>query len=73
MCPCVVAVQRHKEPLPPQIQQMLLVLQSIHRNPPDDRFFVLQDIVGTVVESYFPMVTKSQVMTSPKHGQELLC
>lgn len=63
-----VAVQRHKEALPPQIQQMLLVLQSIHRNPPDDRFFVLQDIVGTVVESYFPMVTKSQVMTSPMQG-----
>lgn len=38
---------------------MLLVLQSVHRTPPDDRFFMLQDLVGQVVESYLPMVPRA--------------
>jgi hypothetical protein len=56
--PCAGAVQRVRRPLPPQIQQMLLVLQSVHRTPPDARFFVLQDIVSAVVDSYLPMISR---------------
>ena len=46
-------------PLPPQIQQMLLVLQSVHQSNPTDNFFALQEIVGQVVDNYFPMVIKT--------------
>ena len=59
MCVYVGALQQREGEVPAQMQQMLLVLQSVHRSPPDDRFFVLQDMVGQVVESYLPMVSKS--------------
>lgn len=74
-CTCILhvaAVQRHVDPLPPQIQQMLLVLQSVHHFPPNDNFFVLQDLVCAVVESYLPMVTRSQFSkpgNPPPHTQ----
>ena len=72
-CTCILhvaAVQRHVDPLPPQIQQMLLVLQSVHHSPPGDNFFVLQDLVCVVVESYWPMVIRSQFKPGecPAHG-----
>lgn len=56
------AIQRFDGQLPPQIQQMLLVLQSTHKTPPDDRFFILQDMVGLVVDNYLPMVTRGHAM-----------
>lgn len=55
----VASLQSCPGPFPPQIQQMLLVLQSVHRSPPDSRFFVLQDLASRVVDNYLPMVTRS--------------
>lgn len=60
------AIQRHEDGLPPQIQQMLLVLQSIHRSPPDDNFFILQDMVSQVVDNYLPMVIRAHSFKTTK-------
>lgn len=68
MCPGALAC--HESDLPPQVQQMLLVLQSVHRSPPDDRFFILQDLVAQVVDSYLPMVPRtSKAFGSPPPGE----
>lgn len=65
------AIQRYEDRLPPQIQQMLLVLQSIHRTPPDDKFFILQDIVGQVVDNYLPMVTRARSFKTTKSSPHI--
>ena len=41
---------------------MLLVLQNVHRSPPKEAYFVLQQLVGKVVKSYLPMVAKSRTI-----------
>lgn len=52
-------------PPPPQIKQMLLVLQSVRRSPPADQFFQLQTLVGKVVKPYMYMVKHSRVGGRP--------
>lgn len=41
---------------------MLLVLQNVHRSPPDEEYFVLQQLVSKVVKSYLPMVARSRTI-----------
>lgn len=41
---------------------MLLVLQNVHRSPPKEAYFVLQQLVGKVVKSYLPMVARSRTI-----------
>lgn len=48
--------------LPREIRQMLLVLQNVHRTPPDENYFILQQLVGKVVKSYLPMVARSRTI-----------
>jgi len=45
---------------PPQIRQMLLVLQSVHQTPPVEQFYTLQTLVGKVVHPYLCMVHRSR-------------
>lgn len=48
--------------LPPEIRQMLLVLQNVHQTPPSEAYFVLQQLVGKVVKSYLPMVARTRTL-----------
>lgn len=47
------------------------MLQSIHRTPPDDKFFILQDIVGQVVDNYLPMVTRARSFKTTKSSPHI--
>lgn len=47
--------------VPPEIKQMLLVLQSVHKTPPSDQFFQLQALVERVVQPYLCLVTRTRV------------
>ena len=46
--------------VPPAIKQMLLVLQGVHRTPPSEQFFLLQNLAAKVVQPYLCMVTRSR-------------
>ena len=48
--------------LPAEVRQMLLVLQNVHRTPPTESYFALQQLVGKVVKSYLPMVARSRTI-----------
>jgi hypothetical protein len=48
--------------LPQEIRQMLLVLQNVHRSPPKEAYFALQQLVGKVIKSYLPMVARSRTI-----------
>ena len=70
------ALRRTSGPLPPQIQQMLLVLQTVHKSTPTEEFFALQKLVGQVVDNYFPMITRTKSMAEkrlPLNGQWIFC
>lgn len=41
--------------IPPEITQMLLVLQSTHKTPPNSQFYELLTLVGKVVHPYLCM------------------
>lgn len=41
--------------IPPEIKQMLLILQSVHKIPPSDQFYQLQNLVKKVVHPYLCM------------------
>lgn len=47
-----------KSEVPPQIQQMLLVLQGIHRTPPTEDYFTLVGLVSHVVRPYQCLVPR---------------
>jgi hypothetical protein len=54
--------------VPPRIQQMLLVLQSIRSNPPSENFIKLESIVALVVSPYLKPSQLSHTIPSPnKH------
>lgn len=38
-----------EQSIPPEIKQMLLVLQSVRRSPPTEQFYELQSLVDMVV------------------------
>ena len=59
----VDALRQYSQPHPPQIQQMLLVLQSVREATPTEEFFALQELVGQVVDNYFPMVTRAKTIS----------
>ena len=61
------AVGRSKD-RPPQIRQMLLVLQSVHRTPPTEQFLQLQSLVGQVVRYYLCMVPWTRRPSSRNPG-----
>ncbi|XP_003385148.1 PREDICTED: proline-rich protein 5-like [Amphimedon queenslandica] len=42
-------------PVSPEIKQMLLVLQSVHKSPPTEQFYELQILVSKVVQPYLCM------------------
>ena len=57
---------------------MLLVLQNVHRSPPKESYFVLQQLVGKVVKSYLPMVARSRTIVkapseSAADGESCVC
>lgn len=41
----------------PEIKQMLLVLQSVHRSPPVQKYFQLLELVTKVVQPYLCMMS----------------
>ncbi|KAL5487403.1 hypothetical protein EMCRGX_G019997 [Ephydatia muelleri] len=45
----------------PELKQMLLVLQSIHRNPPTEHYYTLQSLVKQVVHPYMCLVTSPKL------------
>ena len=83
--PTAGALESHNDErdgkLPHEIRQMLLVLQNVHRSPPKEAYFVLQQLVGKVVKSYLPMVARSRTIVkapsesaadgkSPRHNTQ---
>ncbi len=59
------ALQLDPPPLiSPELRQMCLVLQSVHKTPPTEQFFTLQAIVQCVVKSYLVMVAQPSVTKS---------
>ena len=52
----------------PELKQMLLVLQSIHRNPPTEHYYTLQSLVKQVVHPYMCLVT-SPKLKQPQGGR----
>ncbi len=72
--PLPAALDAPSPSIPPQITQMLLVLQSVHETPPADNYYSLQDLVGRLVKPYICMVprarggAKSPNDNSPQEG-----
>lgn len=59
-----------KSEVPPQIQQMLLVLQGIHRTPPTEDYFTLVGLVSHVVRPYQCLVPR--LKNHPETDSELM-
>ena len=58
-CTHAVALKSVEEnEVPPQIQQMLLVLQGVHRTPPTDDYFNLIALLSYVVKPYQCLVPR---------------
>ena len=64
-------------PVTPEFKQMCLVLQSVHKTPPTEQFFMLQSIVKKVVHPYLVMVARPHPSTKapsePLHDGECVC
>ena len=60
-CPTeALQVAGRSKDTPPQIRQMLLVLQSVHRTPPTEQFLQLQSLLGQVLRYYLCMVPQTR-------------
>lgn len=72
VCKCSLAALKDvsKSEVPPQIQQMLLVLQGIHRTPPTEDYFTLVGLVSHVVRPYQCLVPR--LKNHPETDSELM-
>ena len=72
VCKCSLAALKDvsKNEVPPQIQQMLLVLQGIHRTPPTEDYFTLVGLVSHVVRPYQCLVPR--LKNHPETDSELM-
>ena len=63
MCVCVpeAIAASSSTPVPPEIKQMFLVLQSVHKTPPSEQYHALQGLVAQVVQPYLCMHVTSGV------------
>ncbi len=59
----VIEALQSEEGVSPHFKQMCLVLQSVHKTPPTDQFYMLQSIVNKVVPSYLSMVARPRPNT----------
>ena len=71
--PSVALKSVAEEAMPPQIPQMLLVLQGVHRLPPTDDYFTLVSLLPYVVKPYQCLVPRLRNLITEPESKLLTC